>query len=76
MNNRAKYGPTLLERFYASLADNPDSTTQEIAQRCGMTVIRASRCITKLVERGQAGATGKRPCRQTKRWTTAWRVRK
>jgi len=75
MTNRTTYGPTMLDPVYATLADNPASTSQEIAKVCGVTVNQASKSIAELVSTGRAAASGKRPCNVTRRWMTQWRVR-
>lgn len=73
MNNRAKYGPTLMDRVYATLADNPASTSNEVAAKCGMTPIQVSKSLAQLLAQGKSAAVEKRVCRVSGRWTTSWR---
>jgi hypothetical protein len=73
MNNRTTIEPTLADRVYATLADNPASTSQELAALCGLTAIQTGKQITAMKERGKAAAVEKRVCRVSGRWTTSWR---
>ena len=72
MNTTIK--PTMLEIVYATLYDNPNSTTRELADKCGMVHSRVSRLVQRLVSDGRAFALVKRKCRKSGRWMTPWRA--
>ena len=67
-------GPTLADTVWATLSDNPESTSQEIAKVCGLRPLRVGKVITDLVAQGRATYCDKRPCRVTGRWMTPWRL--
>ena len=67
-------GPTLADTVWATLGDNPESTTQELAKVCGLTNLRVSKAITGMVARGRVKVCNKRNCRVTGRWMTTWRL--
>lgn len=67
-------GPTLADTVWATLGDNHESTTQELAKTCGLTNLRVSKAITDMVARGRVKVCAKRNCRVTGRWMTTWRL--
>ena len=67
-------GPTLADTVWACLGDNPESTTQELAVKCGLTNLRVAKAVQDLVAQGKAYACVKRCCRVTGRWMTPWRL--
>jgi hypothetical protein len=71
---RGVFGPTLADTVWATLSDNPESTSQEIAAKCGLRPLRVGKVITDLVAQGRATCGTKRPCRVTGRWMTPWRL--
>jgi hypothetical protein len=66
--------PSMMERVYAALHDNPAITAQELAAKVGATAIQTGKCLQALVCEGRARPLGKRPCTITRRWMTYWRT--
>jgi len=71
---RTFLGPTLADTVWACLGDNPESTTQELAVKCGLRHLRVAKSLQKFVTNGKACACEKRKCRVTGRWMTPWRL--
>lgn len=71
---RTTIGPSMMERVYAALHDNPATTAQELAAMIGATAIQTGKCLQALVVGGRARPLGKRPCKITRRWMTYWRT--
>lgn len=69
-----KIEPTFMDRVYAAMADNPASTTRELADKSGINQSRVAKMVAKLVATGKAQAGMKRTCRVTGRWMTPWRL--
>ena len=71
---RTYMGPTMAEVVYATLADNPSSTTQELAAKCGLKVLQVAKRIAAMRDEGKVLACCKRSDRVTGRWMTPWRL--